>query len=181
MSHSTNTVGEHLSQEDLIIKLHKAEKEREKGTESYGLQMFSFHTGGFPKRHKWFSMHSCMQILNCLYIAQQLFWEMHQPSSPPSIHILLGLQITAPVPTVFTMTGAFFKAPVPVIILACAHFGFNLPEVNAFKHLTNYYFQTIMEKIKYKPSEIQNLKMQNQKKVNNICYFKTTGKKKSPI
>lgn len=49
MSHSTNTVGEHLSQEDLIIKLHKAEKEREKGTESYGLQMFSFHTGGFSK------------------------------------------------------------------------------------------------------------------------------------
>lgn len=138
---------------------------------------FHFILEAFPKRHKWFSMQSCMQILNFLYIAQQLFWEMHQPSSPPSIHILLGLQITAPVPTVFTMTGAFFKASVPAIISACEHLAFNLLEVNAFKHHTNYYFQTIMEKIKYKPSEIQNLKMQNQKKANNICYFKTTGKK----
>lgn len=45
---SANTVGERLSQEEeLIVKLQKAEKDREKGTDSYGFQIFAFHTEGF--------------------------------------------------------------------------------------------------------------------------------------
>lgn len=39
---SANTVGERLSQEEeLIFKLQKAEKDREKGMDSYGFQMFA--------------------------------------------------------------------------------------------------------------------------------------------
>lgn len=37
---STNTVGERLSQEEHIVMLHEAEKDRENRTESYGLQIF---------------------------------------------------------------------------------------------------------------------------------------------
>lgn len=44
---STNTLGKCLSQEELVVKLQKAEKEREKGTDGYGFQMLVFHTEGF--------------------------------------------------------------------------------------------------------------------------------------
>lgn len=37
---STNTVADCLSHEELVIKLHEAEKDRERGTESYVLQTF---------------------------------------------------------------------------------------------------------------------------------------------
>lgn len=77
------------------------------------------------------------------------------------------------------MTGAFLKASVPATIRACEHFSLNFLKLSTFKHHKNKYFQTFMEKSKYKLIEIQTLKMQEEKKkkANNIHYLKTIAKK----
>lgn len=137
---------------------------------------FRFILEAFPKCQKWFSMHSCMQILNCLFCTAAILRDAPAVFSTIDAHPF-GAPDHSPSANNFHNDWCFFKASVPAIIWVCEQFGFNFLELNAFKHHTNYYFQTIMEKIKYKLSEIQNLKMQEQKKANNICYFKTTGNK----
>lgn len=66
---STNIVGECLSQEELV-KLQKAEKDREKGTDSYGFQMLAFHTEGFSTNGLQYTA-VCEYLITCA--PQQLF------------------------------------------------------------------------------------------------------------
>lgn len=130
----TAVVGEHFSKEELVVKLDMPKKTVGKRKQSYVLQTFQFHTESFSKKLNCVSMHSCMRIPNRLF-SQQLFWEMHQPSSSGYTHLLLGLHVTIPAPTVFTVTGTCLKASVPATSSACKHFCFNFPKLSTFKYL----------------------------------------------